>query len=68
MKNNLRKYLQMQAASLSLLSVLVFAQPSDLAENLAACKNGRDSCDRSKLTQSESVALTLADHARNVRA
>src|SRR5207253_8074504 len=66
MKVSLRKYLWAQIACLSLLPILAFAQSSDLAQNLEACKNGRGACDRSKLTESESAGVALADHQRNI--
>src|SRR5437588_158498 len=46
--------------------ILAFAQSSDFAQNLEACKNGRGACDRSKLTESESAGVALADHQRNI--
>src|SRR6267142_3825473 len=53
-------------ACLSLLPIALFAQSSDLAQNLVDCKNGRETCDRSKLSQSESADVARANHARNV--
>jgi len=38
----------------------------DPAANLQACKQGRISCDRSRLTLSELTEVARADHARNV--
>src|SRR6202008_1529743 len=68
MKARVRKYLWAQAACLSLClsPILAFAQSSDPSQNLAACKAGRDSCDRSKLSQSEATEVRLAAHMRNV--
>src|SRR5437660_12390298 len=66
MRVSLRKYLWAQIACLSLLPILAFAQSSDFAQNLEACKNGRGACDRSKLTESESAGVALADHQRNI--
>jgi hypothetical protein len=66
MRVTLRKCLWAQVACLSLWPVLALAQSSDLAQNLADCKNGRETCDRSKLNQSESADVALAGHGRNV--
>jgi hypothetical protein len=33
--------------------------------NVVACKDGRQSCDYSKLTQEETSALAIAEHQRN---
>jgi len=66
MRVTLRKCLLAQVACLSLWPVLAFAQSSDLAQNLADCKNGRETCDRSKLNQLESADVALAGHVRNV--
>ena len=55
-----------EVACLSLLPILLFAQPSDPAQNLANCKNGRAGCDRSRLSQLESAQVALARHRRNV--
>src|SRR5579863_9645449 len=53
MKVSLRKCFGVQAACLCLWPILAFAQSSDLSQNLADCKAGRDTCDRSRLSQSE---------------
>src|SRR5207245_205160 len=66
MKVSLRKCLLVQVACLGLWPILLFAQSPDLAQNLANCRNGYDSCDHSKLTQQETIALALADHQQNV--
>jgi hypothetical protein len=66
MKFNLKKCFGALVACLSLLPVLAFAQSSDLAENLDACKAGRDTCERSRLTPSEATDVVLAAHVRNV--
>jgi len=66
MKVRFRKYLRTQVAFLSLWPMLAFAQSSDLSQNLAECKAGRDACDRSKLSQSEASDVALAAHMRNV--
>src|SRR5579863_3409311 len=65
MKIKISKHFWVSVACLCLWPVLAFAQSSDLAQNLADCKSGT-TCDRSKLTSAESVAVALADHARNV--
>jgi hypothetical protein len=66
MKISLRKCLGVQVACLSLWPILSFAQSSDLSQKLADCKAGRDTCDRSKLSQSEVNDVALAVHGRNV--
>lgn len=48
MKINLSKYRWAQLACLSLWPILLCAQSSDLAQNLADCKSGWESCDRSR--------------------
>ena len=53
-------------ACLSLWSTLAFAQSSDLAQNLDACKAGRPICDKSKLNPTESADVALAAHGRVV--
>src|SRR5207244_5640914 len=63
---SLRKCFWVQVACLSLWPILLCAQSSDLAQNLADCKNGREACDRSKLSSSESDAVAIARHGRNV--
>ena len=56
------KYLSAQVACLGLYlpPILAFAQSSDVAQNLDACKTGRESRDRSKLS-----AARLADSFRH---
>lgn len=66
MNVTLRRCLWAEVACLTLGPVLLFAQPSDLAQNLADCKSGRDACDRSRLSQSELVEVALARHEHNV--
>src|SRR5689334_1587447 len=61
-----QRFLWAQAACLSLWPILAFAQSPNLAQNLADCNAGRESCDRSRLSQSESADAALAAHARNV--
>ena len=51
---------------LSLWPVLLLAQSSNLAENLTDCKNGWETCDRSRLSQSEPADVALSDHRRDV--
>ena len=53
-------------AWLSLLAVSLFAGTTDPAANLSACKNGRTSCERSRLTLVEMTEGTLAERARIV--
>jgi hypothetical protein len=67
MKFSLKKCFGALVACLSLWPILAFAQSSDLAQNLEACKAGRDICDRSRLTASETMDVALAAHGRNVR-
>lgn len=66
MRTSLRRYLGTQIACITLWPVLVIAQSTDLAQNLSACKNGWASCDRSKLTRTESDAVAVASHQREV--
>src|SRR5437868_14622922 len=66
MKVIMRALLWALVGCLGLWHTVVFAQSSDDTQSLLACNRGWEACDRSKLTQSESVALTLTDHARNV--
>jgi hypothetical protein len=42
------------------------AATAQSSQNLAACRNGWASCDRSVLTLLEAHQLALADHQRNV--
>jgi hypothetical protein len=46
--------------------ILAFAQSPDVAQNLDACKTGRESCDQSKLSDAQSADSALAAHGRNV--
>src|ERR1044071_6514961 len=39
---------------------------ADHQYNVAACRNAWKSCDRSKLTESETIALAVAEHSHNV--
>jgi len=45
--------------------MLAFAQ-SNLAQNLEACKAGREVCDQSKLSATQLTDVALASHGRNV--
>jgi hypothetical protein len=65
-KVNLRGYLGATLAFFILWPVLSFAQLSDHAQILAACKAGRESCDRSKLSWTELAEVIASDHGRNV--
>ena len=62
----LRNRFRRRAALLTFSPMLAFAQSSDIGDNLANCKAGRESCHSSKLTPAESVEVALAAHARNV--
>src|SRR5947207_14919589 len=66
MKVSLRKCLLVQVACLGLWPILLFAQSPDLAQNLVDCRNGRETCDPSKLSPSQSADVALAGHGRNV--
>jgi len=66
MKVRISKYFWVQIACTSLWPVLLFAQSSDLVKNLEDCKYGVDTCDRSRLTPSQSAAVDLTRHGRNV--
>ena len=66
MKVSLRKCLLVQVACLGLWPILLFAQSPDLAQNLVDCRNGREICDPSKLSPSQSADVALAGHGRNV--
>lgn len=66
MRVSLRKCFWAQVACLSLWPVLALAQSSDLFQNLEACKDGREACDHSQLSHSQSADLALAVHRRNV--
>jgi hypothetical protein len=67
MKINLSKYRWAQLASLSLWPILLCAQSSDLAQNLADCMHGWQSCDHTRLSPSESADVALAEHRLNTR-
>src|ERR1700751_6453265 len=66
MKVNLGKRVWALVSCLGLWPILVFAQSADLAQNLADCKNGREACDRSRLTQVQSAEVGSADKQRNI--
>ena len=66
MKVSWQKCLWAQVVCLSLWPVLLLAQSSNVAQNLEACKIGREACDRSKLSQAELREVALAGHGRNV--
>jgi len=59
-----RAWLYLACLSLWPASLLAGAPAS--TPNFLACKQGASSCDRSRLTLSESTELARADHARNV--
>jgi len=50
----------------TLWSILANGQPMIVLANLEACKAGREACDPSQLSSSESAELALVLHARNV--
>jgi len=66
MKVSLRKCFGVSVGCFSFWSILAFAQSSDLTSNLANCKAGRETCDRSKLSQSEATEVAVAVHRQNV--
>ena len=47
-------------------AALMSAQSPDHEQNLFACKNGWDSCDRSALTQADKNEVTAAKHEQNI--
>ncbi len=47
--------------------ILLVAQSSDATQNLADCKNGWESCDRSKLSQSEFADVAMPNTAETFR-
>src|ERR1039458_5523288 len=56
----------LQVACLILWPILTLAQSSNFAQNLEACKAGRQVCDQSKLSPAQSADVALAAHGRNV--
>jgi hypothetical protein len=66
MKFSLSKRRRVLAACLGFWPVLLFAQSSDVTQNLGDCKNGFASCDGSRLSESESADVARAEHRRNV--
>src|SRR5579872_7293386 len=66
MKVSLRKSFGVSLVCLSLWSIFAFAQFSDVSSNLENCKAGRETCDRSKLSQSEAAEVAIAVHRQNV--
>src|SRR5271165_1169902 len=52
--------------SLICFAALMSAQSPDHEQNLFACKNGFDSCDRSALTQADKNDVTAARHEQNL--
>ena len=52
--------------SLICYAALMSAQSPDHEQNLFACKNGWDSCDRSALTQADKNEVTAAKHEQNI--
>jgi len=66
-KFSLFKRFVIQAVCFSFWPILVFAQSSDLTQNLADCKNGWESCERSKLSESELADVALPNTAETFR-
>src|SRR6478735_651678 len=66
MNNDFSSYLWVPIACLCLWPVCLSAQSSDIAQNLADCKNGWGTCDRSRLSESESAEVALSEHRRDV--
>ena len=66
MKATLQKCLLAPVACLSLWPILAFAQASDPVQNLADCKAGGESCDRSRLSPSQLSDVAFARHGRNI--
>ena len=70
----------LRAAWLGLWSTVMFAQSSEIVgskmgtqvgnldhqSNVSACRNGWSGCDRKQLSESESIALAVAEHDHNV--
>src|SRR5438552_2412683 len=61
MKFSLSKQLWVLAAFFSLWPSFLFAQASNVSQNLVDCKNGRETCDRSRLSKSESAEVALSE-------
>jgi len=66
MVSNLRRCLWAQLACLVLWPALALPQSSDPVQNLEACKAGRDACDGSKLSPSQTAELAATNRERNV--
>ena len=65
-KYRLPKYRWALVACLTLWPVLALAQSANLPQNLAACKDGSESCDPSKLSAAQLTEVARAAHVRNV--
>jgi hypothetical protein len=52
--------------SLTCYAALMSAQSPDHEQNLFACKNGWDSCDRSALTPADTNEVAAARHTQNI--
>ena len=65
MRVNVSKHRFMQLACLSFWPILLCAQSSDV-QNLANCKNGWETCDRSRLNASQSAEVAASEHRRDV--
>jgi hypothetical protein len=62
----LKRFGMILSACFGFWPILLVAQPSDATQNLADCKNGWESCDRSKLNKSEFADVAHAEHRREV--
>src|SRR6266568_2519962 len=65
MKVSIPRYLCALVVCLSFPHIPAFAQSLEYEGNLAACTNGWESCNHSKLTQPEAGALVVAERERN---
>jgi hypothetical protein len=65
-KFSLLKRFGVLSACFGFWTILLVAQSSDATQNLADCKNGWESCDRSRLSQSEFADVARAEHHRDV--
>lgn len=60
------KFLWTLIGFLGVWPVLLFGQLSGSAQNLANCKQGREICHRSRLTEAQLAEVARADRLRNV--
>src|SRR5580704_8329570 len=66
MSVNLRWCLWVPLACLVFWQSFSLAQSSDVVQNLAACQAGREACDRSKLSPSQTAEVDASNRERNV--